>query len=402
MNIRYFQNATKALTVALACCCLPAYADLLLDVQYESGLANDGNPMIGLVQPSDEDASIPERITATQNFSRHGGWALRTELRHGEYVISSARAECNHRDLDTVTPSSSNPVIPTIELCVKRYYGFSVLLSPETNDPAETDPLMKDHWIADKNGTILFQAKQPGGGSPSFLLYADKRRSSEGGSNLEEFKFAYQNIDSGSQIWMDVIAERGIWYDAVLELLPAYNTGDGILNFYFKKAGDSTYTQYTVINQGNTILYNSDGYIKWGIYKNTWYSRPDGYPGDYESLRRVVYHDNIRVATTFAEADPSVDLGQQPPVVTLTLAISPGSNPQVSFPTETGITYQLQKSADMAAGTWSDVSGQWVAGDGNQQILVDPDGNPASGEGAFYRVLVNWIQTRASLTGKVE
>ena len=71
------------------------------------------------------------------------------------------------------------------------------------------------------------------------------------------------------------------------------------------------------------------------------------------------------------------------------LVVSTGTDPEISFPTESGATYQLQKSSDLSPGGWSDVAGQSVAGDGLVQTLSDPAGNPASGQKAFYRIVAN-------------
>lgn len=73
----------------------------------------------------------------------------------------------------------------------------------------------------------------------------------------------------------------------------------------------------------------------------------------------------------------------------LDIVVATGTDPQISFMTETGGTYQLEKSADMTPGSWADVVGQSVVGDGTEKTLSDPAGNPASGQKAFYRVTVN-------------
>jgi hypothetical protein len=81
--------------------------------------------------------------------------------------------------------------------------------------------------------------------------------------------------------------------------------------------------------------------------------------------------------------------GPEPVAPVIAIAVSPGTNPEVSFPTEADLTYQLQKSTDMSEASWADIVGQSVVGDGLPQVLSDPDGNPASGQKAFYRVVVN-------------
>jgi hypothetical protein len=84
--------------------------------------------------------------------------------------------------------------------------------------------------------------------------------------------------------------------------------------------------------------------------------------------------------------------GPVPPVVPMvTLVMASGSDPQLSFTTQSGFTYQLQKSTtDLGPGSFSDVAGQSVTGeDGVEKSLSDPAGNPAPGNAVFYRISVN-------------
>lgn len=71
-------------------------------------------------------------------------------------------------------------------------------------------------------------------------------------------------------------------------------------------------------------------------------------------------------------------------VPTLDLVLDPF--PKISFPTVNGQTYQLQKSSDMSPGSWDDVIGEFVTGDGTEKTLSDSAGGPPGETRAFYRV----------------
>ncbi|MBI9021031.1 MAG: heparin lyase I family protein [Verrucomicrobia bacterium] len=262
MNQPLVMRSTGLVLLVLFAMTAPLSARVVVKAGYENGLEDNGNPEIGVVEPE------PDRIEATSLRARAGGWSLRTELRYGDSTPVGIRAECNTRFAGTE---------PIIERGVTKFYGFSVCLDPDFE------------W--DSNGDILFQVKQSDSG-PSFHMMADEGK----------FKFHYannENLEGVTSPYFEAAGyERGVWYDFVLELLPQY-TGNGYFKFYYKKATDSEYTEL-IHYTGSTLLNDRDGYIKWGVYKSTWENTPT------DSTLRVVYHDNIAVATTFAEADPSV------------------------------------------------------------------------------------------------
>jgi len=73
------------------------------------------------------------------------------------------------------------------------------------------------------------------------------------------------------------------------------------------------------------------------------------------------------------------------PAISLVLA----PFPKISFLSTDGQIYQLQKSSDMSLGSWEDVVGQSVVGDGTQKTLLDSTGGPPGETKAFYRVETN-------------
>jgi hypothetical protein len=95
-------------------------AETELVAGYETGLQNDGEGYIGVVEPR------PESVTASQTYSRSGTWSFRSELNYVETTSVGLRAECNHRWLRT----SAGGAVPMVQRGVRRFYGFSVLLDP--------------------------------------------------------------------------------------------------------------------------------------------------------------------------------------------------------------------------------------------------------------------------------
>ena len=76
-----------------------------------------------------------------------------------------------------------------------------------------------------------------------------------------------------------------------------------------------------------------------------------------------------------------------PLLPSLKIALDPF--PTITFLSNPGQTYQLQKSGDGALGAWADVVGQSVVGDGTEKTLSDPAGGPPGETRAFYRVETN-------------
>ncbi|MCK4829125.1 heparin lyase I family protein, partial [bacterium] len=234
MKIFNLIAALLLLTVLAA----PANATLESNTGYESGLENDGNPMIGVVE------AYSDRIEASQNYARVGSWSLRTELRYGDETSVGCRAECNVRY--TGTPAEE----PVVERGVNKFYGFALLL-----DPGE------GNYDYDTNGDIIMQSKQTSS-EPHFHLMTDEGK----------FKYVHQSITQPHTDGYFATYEKGIWYDFVLDHLPSYDSS-GHLKLYYKKATDNTYAQ-VLDYSGATLLWDKGGYSKWGIYKSTWASGP--------------------------------------------------------------------------------------------------------------------------------
>lgn len=76
------------------------------------------------------------------------------------------------------------------------------------------------------------------------------------------------------------------------------------------------------------------------------------------------------------------------PAPEIEIAVAAGTDPEITFLSELGGTYQLQKSPDLSAESWSDVAGQSVVGDGTEKTLSDA-GALSGPSKAFYRVTVN-------------
>ncbi|WP_198141258.1 heparin lyase I family protein [Verrucomicrobium spinosum] len=304
---------------------------------YETGQQNDNDIYIGVVEPR------PESVVASQNYARWGMWSLRSELNYGETTDVGIRAECNQRLLR----SSAGSTIPMVQRGVRRFYGFSVLLDPQPGN-----------YEYDSTSEVIMQQKHANGGAV-FQLLTDENW----------FKCWTQNHDGVRRRTNIMTFQRGIWYDFVFEHLPSY-MGSGEIRLYCKKASESTYVK-RLQWIGPTLSMNKDGYWKWGMYKANW-TNPTG------SSKRVIYHDNIKVGATFAEADPSIML----PAGWSTRNV--GSVGAPGYATAIGSVFTLRGSG-MGVDSTSDgfrYALQTLSGDGEitaRLVSMSNHGNPLAG-----------------------
>lgn len=142
-------------------------------------------------------------------------------------------------------------------------------------------------------------------------------------------------------------------------------------------------TNYSITFVGSTIV-ETGGNVLTGAH---------GLPPTLPSYHLLIDSTQGNTANPLVTAISSISASTAsagPDAPKVAIAVAVGTDPEVSFPSESGYTYQLQKSTtDLSGGSWADVVGQSVVGDGNPQTLSDPAGNPASGQKAFYRVIVN-------------
>lgn len=263
MNSKSLSFVCSLVTLTLSLAVAPLRAQTESRTGYETGLQNDNNGLIGVVEPR------PESVTASRDYSRSGVWSLRSELNYGETTDVGIRAECNQHSVYT----SPGVLAPIVQRNVRRFYGFSVLLDPTPGN-----------YDYDATSEVIMQQKH-GGGEALFQLLTD------GG----QFKCWNENHDSIRRRTTIGNYEKGIWYDFVFEHLPSY-LGNGVMRLYWKKASVANYT-LAMEWLGPTLAEDADGYFKWGMYKANWATAT-------ASKRRVVYHDNVKVGKTFADADP--------------------------------------------------------------------------------------------------
>lgn len=206
-------------------------------------------------------------VTIVSDTVRAGNHAVRFELRASDTeVFNGTRAE-NDLLSDTVSHFIEGS---------SRFYGMSVFI-PEgwVNDgPAED---------------ILFQWKLTGTGPHAFL-----------GIKREEFILRFNSDDSSGQQSIAPIA-FGEWNDIVLEA--DWTTTDrGAFTISHKPAEDTLYTTVVVDSIATlyTMVEGSTSYLKWGLYCPKWNADKTT-----AASQRVVYFDEVRIATTFEGADPS-------------------------------------------------------------------------------------------------
>ncbi len=255
-------------------------AERRIDLGYETGLEDDGfnsiHPDFITIREAESN-----RCEASTSYARSGNYSLRSELNYGDTTEVGIRTECANHYYNT------NQTLYSLNVDEVHYYGFSILL----------DPVPGNHDY-DDTGEVLIQEKQ-GGGVAYFQLLSKRGK----------FSIITNNNTDGNKIrtYLDPY-ELGVWYDFVLEVLPTTQS-NGFINVYMKKAYETTYANVHSYS-GSTLPDSTHNlYLKWGMYKATWTSPS-------LTTRRVVYHDNVRVGTTFADADPA---SGDDPVVTVAL-----------------------------------------------------------------------------------
>jgi hypothetical protein len=146
--------------------------------------------------------------------------------------------------------------------------------------------------------------------------------------------------------------------------------GSGEIRLYCKKATESVYVK-RLEWIGPTLAMEKDGYLKWGMYKADWINPTGG-------TKRVIYHDNIKVGTTFAEADPSIML----PAGWSTQNV--GSVGAPGYATATGGVFTLRGSG-LGGDSTSDgfrYASQTLSGEGEltaRLVSMSNHGNPLAG-----------------------
>ncbi|MEL6338912.1 MAG: polysaccharide lyase [Myxococcota bacterium] len=245
-----------------------------MSLTYEDGSEDSGNPDVG--------ANIPStyRRDIVTDLKRRGRYSVRHKLKISDPedpVAGSMRSESHNEAMlnARITPGQI------------RYYGFSIYF-PTT---WETDAGSDD---------IVFQWK--GFGGPPFMFITQKH-------DDIVLRFNYDsnvNPSQGTIVKQSAVLApltKGKWHDFRFRVVWEYrDNGVGRINVDHKLHTESSYTR--VLNYAGPTMFNRDGYLKWGIYKPSWDKAiVGGYAGSVEV--RNIWHDNVRVGSTWEEVDPA-------------------------------------------------------------------------------------------------
>ena len=93
--------------------------------------------------------------------------------------------------------------------------------------------------------------------------------------------------------------ERGRWHDFRLQVIWDFQLiGFGFVAVDYKTSERDEYARVVSVIGPN--MYNREGYLKWGIYKPAWQSGLD-----YNVTMRKVWHDNVRIGSSWDLVDPA-------------------------------------------------------------------------------------------------
>ena len=252
-----------------------ASAAQVLECDYETGTINSGKSGVAV------QGAAFYSIQVDSNTKRHGVYSIREELRYGDpWVAGGPRAESDALNVSQTRYKAGDTV----------YYGFSVyIISSWVNDDIYEDVVFQWHNIPDydlgetsKNPNIFLCVKRM---EWDLRITSDPTLVTTATSALKE------------QVKLSDMVPG--WHDFVFAIKWSYN-GDGNIKCWYKRSSTSTYAQ--VLDKTGPNMHNDRqlGYIKWGIYKPAWRNGPTA------ASSRVVFHDNVRVGTSFSLVDPSV------------------------------------------------------------------------------------------------
>lgn len=248
---------------------------VVMDANYNNGLENSGYSEIGANIPSSSRRSVDFNIPRTGSHSiKHKLYITDPE----DPIAGSMRAESHNVDLISarITPGQT------------RYYGLSIYIPSS--------------WVTDGiYDDILFQWK--GFNGAPFMFITQKH---------DDIILRYNyntnpDPNSGTIIKKSKVLApltKGRWHDFRFRVVWQYaDNGLGRIEVDHKLDTDTNYVR--VFNYIGPNMFNKDGYLKWGIYKPAWdKNQVNNYTGSV--TQRIVWHDNVRVGSSWQEIDPSL------------------------------------------------------------------------------------------------
>lgn len=221
-----------------------------------------------------EDSVIPV------DYSRSGGTAFRSYLRYGDAPVADGiRAETHTASWDASRFGPGETV----------YYGFSIYLVSTWETDTSEDIVFQWHTEPEdceaEKFPSAFLSVQPEG-MWRLRVNGDDNPCTEA-ATIEK---------TGYDL---AAAEPGRWHDFVFAF-KWDSTDAGVVQAWHQTDLDPGWEQ--VLDGTGPNTYNdaeSNGYLKWGIYKPAWNTGPTGVGS------RVLFHDNVSFGGGFDSVDPS-------------------------------------------------------------------------------------------------
>merc|ERR1711915_18091 len=243
---------------------------IVLDVDYETGTLDGGYSEVETHPPLPERAGIEEKIT------RNSSYAAYHELHVSDpSVAASKRCESDSMKL----------LDARIKHLEEVYYGFTFYIPSTWEFDDDFDDILVQ-WKGFDGGPFMFITQKHKG---LFLRVNANTDPDVGEDNMIKLQYVItKNVAKG--MWHD-FKVRVIW-DWMVD-------GFGLVQMDYKTEHDRTYEQVISIDGPN--MSNRDGYLKWGIYKPAWQTDLE-----FNVTMRKIWHDNIRIGSTWDEVDPDL------------------------------------------------------------------------------------------------
>ena len=268
--------------------CDPIVSDVLeqpltleMNLSYEDSLEHSGNPFIG------SSEAFPTSRSIESKFARTGAFCIKHELRIKDPIVSgSKRCESNNMDMKSARIKSGDT----------WFYGFSLYLPSTWIDDGKYADILAQWkgFSVDVNGNTEL-------GIP-FMSVIQK-------NNALVLRYDYDTNESPSNETLvkggqfDLVKAplpTGKWHDFRFRVVWEYkDNGMGRIEVDHKLDSETSYQR--VLNYKGPNMYNSGGYLKWGIYKPSW--NTSTYDGGISY--RAVWHDNFRIGSSWSDVDPS-------------------------------------------------------------------------------------------------
>jgi hypothetical protein len=265
-----FQNELNTSTLATNSA---QSSTIIMDANYDNNQRNSGY--------SDIECPISsfDRWEISRIRTRGGSGCIKHSVNKSDEPASdgSRRTESDNMNF---LPARINPN-------QTRYYGFSIYIPYSWENDGKWDD-------------ILVQWK--GFSVAPFMFITEK-------NNNFVFRHNYNtsvNPQTGTMVKLSKTLApviKGIWHDFRIKVVWQYqNNGLGNIQIEYKTENDFTYTN--VYSYAGPTMLNASGYLKWGIYKTSWYTNTIG-TYTASAIERTVYHDNVRIGNSWEEVDPS-------------------------------------------------------------------------------------------------